>query len=129
MSKARTLSKWLIGVALIGAGVNHFLKPHFYTRIMPPYIPRHLELVYISGIFEILGGLGLLIPKTDRWAGYGLIGLLLAVFPANIYMAQNTELYAKFAPASALYLRLPLQFVLIAWIYWSIQDSQDANNR
>lgn len=122
MIKAKRVSKWLIGIAMIGAGINHFVSPNFYTRIMPPYIPRHLELVYLSGILEILGGIGILLPKTQRWSGYGLIALLIAVFPANLYMALNTELFAKFAPARALYLRLPLQFILIAWIYWSIDD-------
>ncbi len=127
MLKGRRLSRWLLGVAFIGAGINHFLNSEFYTAIMPPYIPYHLKIVYLSGILEILGGLGILVPKTQRWAGYGLIALLLAVFPANIYMAMNSELFKNIAPAWALYLRLPLQFILIAWVYWSIDETSRNN--
>lgn len=127
MLKGRRLSRWLLGVAFIGAGINHFLNSEFYTAIMPPYIPYHLKIVYLSGILEILGGLGILVPKTQQWAGYGLIALLLAVFPANIYMAMNSELFKNIAPAWALYLRLPLQFILIAWVYWSIDETSRNN--
>lgn len=123
MLKVKRASRWLVGIIFIGAGINHFLNSEFYTAIMPPYIPYHLEMVYLSGILEVLGGLGLFIPKTQRWAGYGLIALLLAVFPANIYMATNTDLFENTAPAWALYLRLPLQFILIAWVYWSIDEA------
>lgn len=124
MIKAKRVSRWLIGVVFIGAGINHFLNSEFYTAIMPPYIPYHLDMVYLSGILEILGGIGVLVPKTQRWAGYGLIALLLAVFPANIYMAMNTELFKNTAPVWALYLRLPLQFILIVWVYWSIAGAR-----
>ncbi len=92
---------------------------------MPPYLPFHLALVYISGIFEIVGGIGLLIPSVQRYTGYGLVALLIAVFPANINMAVNEVGVsdASFSPA-LLWLRLPLQFVLIALILWCTKRAQ-----
>ena len=84
---------------------------------MPDYLSYHLELVYISGAFEIAGGLGLLIPKTRIYAGYGLIALLIAVFPANINMALNSAQFQNI-PTYLLWLRLPVQFVLIAWVWF-----------
>ena len=108
---------WLLGIAFIAAGVYHFVRPDFYTNIMPPYLPWHLELVYVSGAAEALLGVMVLIPKT-RWLGaWGLIPLLIAVFPANIHMALNPQDYPDI-PVVVLWLRLPLQFVLIAWAYW-----------
>lgn len=88
-----------------------------YESIMPPYLPAHRELVLISGLFEMLGGIGTLIPQTRKAAAWGLIALLIAVFPANVYMAVDTEKFGKLAPAWVLYARLPLQFLLIWWIY------------
>lgn len=104
-----------IGFAL--AGINHFIDAAFYLRMMPPVLPAPLFLVYLSGIFEIALGVLLLVPKFSRLAAWGLIALLVAVFPANIYMAMNPQLFAGISP-TALYLRLPLQLVLIAWAYW-----------
>lgn len=112
------ISVVLVAVVFIAAGANHFINPRFYLAIMPPSLPYHRELVYLSGVFEILGGIGVLFPATRQWAGIGLILLLLAVFPANIYMAMNTEKFFKL-PAWGLYLRLPLQFVIIAWVWWT----------
>lgn len=100
------------------AGVNHFVDTDFYLSMMPPYLPAHLELVYLSGILEILGGVGVLAPRTRALAGWGLVALLIAVFPANVHMAANPELYPAI-PTAALYARLPLQAVLLAWVYWA----------
>jgi len=108
----------LSGFFLLG-GINHFLNPDFYLSMMPPYLPAPHTLVYISGILEILGGLGVLHPTTRRWAGWGLIALLIAVFPANLHMALNAEEFSEFASARALYGRLPLQIVFIAWVYYA----------
>ena len=110
----------LLGLAVffVGAGVNHFVNPDFYVRIMPPYLPAHLELVYLSGIFEVLGGVAVLFPKLRSRAGRGLILLLLAVFPANIHMAFHPGQFPELAPL-VLYARLPLQLLLIAWAYWA----------
>ncbi len=113
--------RWLLAIAMIGAGVNHFLSPDFYVQIMPPYLPWHAELVWLSGVLEIALGALILPPRTRRLAGWGLIALLLAVFPANLHMAMNEVLIdgEPAAPAWALWLRLPLQAVLIAWA-WAV---------
>jgi uncharacterized membrane protein len=101
------------------AGVMHFINVAFYVSIVPPHLPHPLALVYISGIFESLGGVGLLVPKCRRFAGNGLILLLLAVFPANIYMfTESLQTQGMSLPTILLALRLPLQFVLIALVNW-----------
>ncbi|MSQ52420.1 MAG: DoxX family protein [Betaproteobacteria bacterium] len=107
----------LFGVFFIFAGAFHFVKPGMYERIMPPYLPWHIELVYLSGMAEIVLGAMLFIPQTRVLAASGLIALIIAVFPANVHMAMNPGLYPEFSPA-ALLARLPLQGVLIAWAYW-----------
>lgn len=84
---------------------------------MPPYLPWHLALVYLSGLFEIVLGVLLLIPKCTRLAAWGLIALLIAVYPANIHMAVNHELFPEYKELT-LWLRLPLQLLLIALVYW-----------
>ena len=102
------------------AGLLHFIKPGFYLQIMPDYIPWHRALVWISGAAEVLGGLGILLDSTRTPATWGLILLLLAVFPANIDMfikamhKQGWTLYTWLLLA-----RLPLQFVLMYWVYWA----------
>ena len=114
----------LIALALffLAAGIAHFVNTEFYVSIMPPYLPAHLALVYLSGVFEIVGGLAALPLATRRLAGYGLIALLLAVFPANIHMAVNPDEYvAGGMTLGALYARLPLQFVLMGWAWWATQ--------
>jgi uncharacterized membrane protein len=113
----RTAMKWLLAVLFVAAGVNHFVNPGFYVGIMPPYLPWPLTLVYLSGVFEIVLGLLLLVPKFQRLAAWGLILLLIAVFPANIHMAMHPELFPAYPPV-ALWIRLPLQGVLIAWAWW-----------
>jgi uncharacterized membrane protein len=103
----------------IFAGTLHFLRPEIYLKIMPPYIPWHLAMVRISGFFEILGGLGLLIPATRRIAAWGLIALLIAVFPANVYMATNPIETATVSISPLLrWGRLPVQLFLIWWLLW-----------
>lgn len=113
--------RYIIGGLFIIAGILHFLKPQFFVQIMPDYIPYHLAMVYISGIAEIAGGIGILFEKTQIWAGWGLILLLIAVFPANINMTiesvQKSGYTSLFSLATIL--RLPLQFVLIYWVYWA----------
>ncbi|MGJ3240515.1 MAG: DoxX family protein [Anaerolineae bacterium] len=110
---------WIVALVFIVAGINHFINPQFYVAIMPQYLPYHLELVYLSGFFEIAGGVGVLIPAIRRLAVWGLIALLIAVFPANLHMALNAPAFADIAPAWVLYLRLPLQLVMIIWVWWS----------
>lgn len=117
----RRSRRWaLLGLAVVfvAAGVNHFVMPEVYVRIMPPYLPAPKALVYLSGAFEILGGLGVLPRATRAAAGWGLVALLIAVFPANLHMALHPEQFAS-VPAWALYARLPFQLVLIGWAYWA----------
>ena len=97
----------------------HFIRTPFYVRMMPPPLDQHaLLLVYISGVCEILGGIGVLLPQTRRLAGFGLLALLLAVFPANVYMAMHPELFADIGSPTALAIRLPIQFLIAAWVWW-----------
>lgn len=117
-STVRTVLRWLLALVMVGAGVNHFLSPATYVAMMPVALPWHLALVYVSGVAEIAGGLGLLVPRTRRAAAWGLIALLVAVFPANVNMAVNElPLGTTTVPTWALWARLPLQLVLIAWAY------------
>ncbi len=110
--------KWLFGVMFVLAGVNHFRAPDIYMKIMPPYLPFHWHLVLISGVFEIALGALLLVPQVSWLAAWGLIVLLIAVFPANIYLYQHQEILPSISPLSHL-LRLPLQGAMIwwAWVY------------
>lgn len=117
MRKLKLISKYLLCVFFVLAGLNHFINPAFYLKIMPPYLPWHLFLVYLSGFFEVVFGGLLLAPAFTRTAAWGLIALLVAVFPANIHMAINPQLYPDISPL-ALWLRLPLQAVFIAWAFW-----------
>ena len=123
MLSLRSFSRGLLALLFIGAGVLHFVAPATYLRIMPPYLPEPLLLVYVSGVAEIVGGVGLLVPTTRRLAGWGLILLLLAVFPANVYMLQ-THGAGMAVPLWALWLRLPLQAVLIVWVWWSARGEK-----
>ena len=117
MRTLKIILKYLLCVFFVLAGLNHFINPAFYLKSMPPYLPGHLFLIYLSGFFEIALGLLLLIPALTRIAAWGLIALLIAVFPANIQMALNPQLYPDISPP-ALWLRLPLQAVFIAWVFW-----------
>ncbi len=117
MRTLKLILKYLLGIFFVVAGFNHFINPNFYLKIMPPYLPWHLLLVYLSGVFEIVLGVLLLLPKFTHFAAWGLIALLLAVFPANIHMALNHELFPEYGAVS-LWLRLPLQLVMMAWVYW-----------
>ena len=99
----------------VAAGVNHFLNPRMYIKIIPPYLPAPEVLNYIAGGAEVLLGIGLLFPATRPGAAWGIIILLVAVFPANLYMYQQNM---SGIPSWALLARLPLQLVLIAWAWW-----------
>ena len=105
-----------LGVTFTAAGALHFARPRMYEAIMPRYLPAHRELVLASGVAEIAGGVGVLHPRTRRLAGWWLIATLLAVFPANVEMAVHAERFKRFPPA-ALWARLPLQGLLIAWAW------------
>jgi uncharacterized membrane protein len=119
----KTVSRWLMAALYLSAGVMHFVNPWFFVQIMPPYLPWHWELVYLSGAIEIALGLLLLVPTTKRLAAWGVIALLIAVFPANVHMAMAN---VQFDPPPAMgqpsplanWIRLPMQLVLILWAWW-----------
>lgn len=112
--------RYLIAFSFTAAGLLHFLKTRMYMQIMPDYIPWHKAMVWISGLAEVAGGLGILLPATRLPAVYGLVLLLLAVFPANIDMALKSYRKAGLSPYTwLLLLRLPLQFVLMYWVWWA----------
>jgi len=126
MNRLKIASKFILAFFMLGAGVMHFAKPDFYLKIMPPYLPAHYELVILSGIFEVVLGFLLLVPKVSKLAAWGIIALLIAVFPANIYLFQNPEVLP--APPILHLLRLPLQGLLILWAYWHTKSKSQNEN-
>lgn len=112
------MSRLLIAALFIVSGIMHFVKPSTFTRIMPPWLPAHMQLVLLSGALEIAGGIGILIPALRVAAGWGLIVLLVVMFPANVQMLLNAHReHWSTAWQAALVIRLPLQALLIYWIY------------
>jgi uncharacterized membrane protein len=107
----------VLATIMIGIGTLHFLLPGPFVSIVPAWLPAPYALVIVSGFFEILGGVGLLIPRVRRAASYGLVALYVAVFPANVNMVVHPEL-GRGIPEWSLWARLPLQVVLIAWALW-----------
>lgn len=105
-----------MSVLYVGAGAMHFARPNFYLRMMPPYLPAPLTLIYLSGVAEILLGALLWVPSLRPWSAWGIIALLVAVFPANLYMYQRGG--AAYGVSDWLLLaRLPAQGLLIAWAF------------
>ncbi len=118
-SRGRRRGAKLLGLAFVGAGLNHFAMPRPYRRIVPPGLGDWVDsgtVVTLSGVAEIAGGLGVLAPRTRRLAGLWLIALLAAVFPANLHMARNPQEFRRI-PRWALYARLPLQPLLARWVW------------
>lgn len=112
------VSRILLASLFLFVGALHFIIPQSFVDFMPPYLPWHLELVYVSGVFEILGGLGVLIPPLRPIARWGLIALLIAVFPANIQYTINAYNNEGWSPKTILSIvRLPLQPLLIWWVW------------
>lgn len=121
----RSVVRWAVAVAMVWVGVMHFTRAENFVGIVPAALPAKLWLVWISGAAEIAGGLGLLIPRTRKWAGYGLIALYVAVFPANVNMAVNhLPMGATVVPAWAAWARLPFQAVFIAVAWWVSRDDE-----
>jgi uncharacterized membrane protein len=115
----KSVLRWIMTVFMTVAGVMHFVNPGAYVAMMPAQLPAPLLLVQISGVAEIAGGLGLILPQTRRLAAWGLIALFVAIFPANVNMAvHHLPLDGKPVAPALLWARLPLQLVLIAWAYW-----------
>lgn len=126
-NRLQALALLLLAAFFVFAGVSHFTRPEFFVSIVPHYLPAPRALVYVSGVFEILGGLAVLWPATRAAAGVGLVLLLLAVYPANLYMAFAPERFvAQGTPLWALYARLPVQFVFIAWAWWATRGDAAA---
>ena len=115
-----------MGICYVAAGINHFINPAMYLAIMPPWLPAHAALVFISGFMEILLGVLLFIPSARRFAAWGIVLLLLAVFPANIQMMLNYN--AENHPKLWLtVLRLPVQAALIWWAIYYTKEEQKRN--
>jgi uncharacterized membrane protein len=113
----RSRSRGLLAAFFLSAGVNHFVNPRFYEAIVPPTLKHDAKrIVQVSGVAELAGGLGVLLPFTRRLAGLALIALLAAIFPANLYMAREPESFKKL-PRWALYARLPLQPLMMVWAW------------
>jgi uncharacterized membrane protein len=107
----------LAGPFFVFAGAMHFVIPRAYRRIMPPYVPAHTAMVYASGVAEMAGGAGLMVPRQRRRAGWWLIATLLAVFPANLHMALHADEFPQVPGGQrALWARLPFQGVFLAWV-------------
>ena len=116
MTRSRNL--FLVAALFVSTGIMHFVIPRSYAGIMPGWVPSPTAMVYLSGVLEIAGGLGVLLPATRRLAGVGLIALLIAVFPANVQMLANAMREgASMLYIAVLFLRLPLQPLMIVWIY------------
>ena len=121
----KNLSIYLLSLFYIYVGIKHFIDPNWFLYIIPPYLVKiGIELVYISGFFEILFGVFLLIPKYRKLAAYGIILLLIAVYPANIYLALNEEPQKLLGISSfaASWIRLPIQFILIGLAYYHSKE-------
>ncbi len=113
---------------MIGVGISHFVDPAPFVAIVPSWLPGPLALVYLSGVFEVLGGLGLLVARTQRAAALGLVALFIAVFPANLNQALHQVSFDDGPPPPtwALYARLPFQALFIAWAFWLSRTSSPA---
>lgn len=115
------ISVYVMGIFYIIVGIKHFQDPSWFVQIVPPILPFKYELVYISGFFEILLGILLMIPKFQSIAAKGLMALLICVYPANIYLAQTNGVALGISPLIA-WGRLPFQFVFIGLAYWHLKE-------
>ena len=131
MSLIKRILLYVQAAFYVWAGYAHFARPDFYLPMMPPYLPWHAELVFLSGVAEVMCGLGLLFPQTRKLAAWGTIALLIAVFPANIHVAVNNVAVfgATEGPGPIGYIRLPFQLVLMAWAWWYTRDDAPASQR
>ena len=120
---------YVMGPLYVVAGVLHFVAPELYVQIIPPFLPAPLALVYLSGVAEIVVGVGVLVPRTRRYAAWATIAMLIAIFPANVYMATSMVVVDGIGGSNPSPLirwgRLPLQGVLILWAYWYTDPGAD----
>jgi uncharacterized membrane protein len=124
-SRPKRALRYVLGASLVLVGIAHFTAAEDFVAIVPPFLPAPLALVYVSGVFEILGGIGLQVPRTRRFSAWGLIALFIAVYPANIYMLVEGVGFGGLPPDPLLlWLRMPLQFVFIAWAWWYTRGAE-----
>ncbi len=122
-SKLKRYLRYLFGISMVGVGITHFTAADDFVAIVPPFLPAALALVYISGVFEILGGIGLQVERTRKFSAWGLIALFIAVYPANIYMLVEGIGFGDLEPSPVLlWARMPLQLVFILWAWWYTRD-------
>ena len=119
--RLKTLLIFIMGMGYIWVGFQHFIDTSFFLKIMPPSFPLHKESVYVSGVLEILFGIGIIFKKTRFYASWGIILLLIAVYPANIYLAFSEDAQQAIGVSSffAYWVRLPIQFVLIGFAFYT----------
>ena len=117
----KVISVYVMGIFYIIVGIKHFQDPSWFVQIVPPILPYKYELVCISGFFEVLLGILLMIPRFQSIAAKGLMALLICVYPANIYLAQTNGVALGISPLIA-WGRLPFQFVFIGLAYWHLKE-------
>jgi len=122
----KNLGLGVVFLWFMGGGIAHFTSTDFFVAIMPPYLGYHTEIVYVSGILEILGAIGILIPRFRQWAGNGLLLLVICVSPANIHMWLHPELFPD-VPAVFLSVRLVIQVALLMLIWWCTRTPQNGS--
>ena len=110
---------------MVVAGTMHFIIPGLYVRMMPDYLPDHLPMVYLSGFLEVSFGILLLVERCRRFAAWGIFALLIAVFPANVFLFQNQQIIP--APPFLHLLRLPMQGVFLLWAFWFTRPAKPGN--
>jgi uncharacterized membrane protein len=120
MSRTKAILLWVMGIFYVVAGLNHFLDPGFYAPMMPPYLPVHTALIYLSGVAEVVLGAAVLVPGLRPLAAWGIVLLLVAVFPANVHIALHDVPLGGATEGAGVWnwVRLPVQAVLIAWAWW-----------
>lgn len=111
----KTGMRWLLALMMVSAGILHLLRPEKFVAIVPDWLPAHRTLVAVSGVFEVMGGAGLLVRRVQKAAAWGLVALFVAVFPANVNMAVH-KIFTE--NPWILWGRLPFQVVLVAWAWW-----------
>ncbi len=117
MTMIRLVLRFVMAAFYVFSGFNHFRDPAFYLNIMPPYLPAHAAAVVWSGVAEVCLGLLLLWPRGQRPAAWGIMAMLIAFLPVHVHMLVNSHLYPE-APVLVLWLRFPMQALLLAWAYW-----------
>jgi uncharacterized membrane protein len=123
VSWGKLVSLVLMALFYVAAGSNHFRSPDFYLKMMPPYLSWHAQLVWLSGVAEVGLGAALLIPPLRAYAAWGIIALLIAVFPANLHVAlYNVPISGEVGLGWVNWARLPIQIPLIFWAWWHTQD-------